>query len=147
MTAPPRILSDCGVFAPNQQVSLSELETEEREIESFKRFDYFFKPPVHKPKVNFDVKNIVLANRKNVPSPDSASSFFDVQNATAQGKSLHDHPLDDFFADMSMMSLRGNFNIDELGILDGSDAGQALRADTFIQGLLDGNDMKSGMVD
>lgn len=63
-----------SIFAPNQTVNLSELESEERDIESFKRFNYYFKPPVHKPKVNFDVKNIVLA-KKGPCSSDSSSPY------------------------------------------------------------------------
>lgn len=60
-----------SIFAPNQTVNLSELASEEREIESFKRFNYYFKPPANKPKVNFDVKNIVLA--KKAGSSDTTS--------------------------------------------------------------------------
>lgn len=61
-----------SIFAPNQTVNLSELASEEREIESFKRFNYYFKPPANKPKVNFDVKNIVLA-KKAAGSSDTTS--------------------------------------------------------------------------
>lgn len=158
----PRMLSDAGVFAPNQQVSLSELESAEREIESFKRFDYYFKPPVNKPKVNFDVKNIVLANRRAVQSPDnftnssSSSSFYD--EVTASRLNGRGTPmLDDFFTDMSLLSLGGSalngaagLNIADLGILAGGGGGHGMmRGDSgFIHGLLDGGgEMKSGMVD
>lgn len=61
-----------SIFAPNQTVNLSELASEERDIESFKRFNYYFKPPANKPKVNFDVKNIVLA-KKAAGSSDTTS--------------------------------------------------------------------------
>lgn len=65
------------IFAPNQTVNLSELESEEREIESFKRFNYYFEPPKNKPKINLNVKEIVL-NKKmsssNGPSPQPITS-------------------------------------------------------------------------
>lgn len=162
VTAAPshRMLSDVGVFAPNQQVSLNELETAEREIESFKRFDYYFKPPVNKPKVNFDVKNIVLANRRTVNSPDnmttssSSSSFYD-EVAASRMNGRGTPILDDFLSDMSMLSLSGsglngaNLSIADLGILAGGGGGHGMmRGDSsFIHGLLDGSEMKSGMVD
>lgn len=63
-----------SIFAPNQTVNLNELESEERDVESFKRFNYLFEPPKHKPKVNFNVKDIVVA-KKN-PSSDNTSPYF-----------------------------------------------------------------------
>lgn len=53
-------------------VNLSELESEERDIESFKRFDYYFNPPKNKPKVNINVKDIVVHSRK-VPAVSSTN--------------------------------------------------------------------------
>ncbi|KAI5637228.1 hypothetical protein NE865_10125 [Phthorimaea operculella] len=48
---------DSSVFAPDRSITnLSSLEVSEREIESFKRFEYFFEPPPHKPKVQLDLK-------------------------------------------------------------------------------------------
>ncbi|XP_055678177.1 uncharacterized protein LOC129786938 isoform X2 [Lutzomyia longipalpis] len=70
------ILPEFGdsIFAPNQQVNLNELESEERDIETFKRFNYYFEPPKNKPKVNLNLKDIVLNKKKC--SPESPSMFF-----------------------------------------------------------------------
>lgn len=40
------------------------MESEERDIESFKRFNYYFEPPKNKPKVNLNLKDIVVNNKK-----------------------------------------------------------------------------------
>ncbi|GAB0092497.1 uncharacterized protein DMENIID0001_074930 [Sergentomyia squamirostris] len=63
------ILPEFGdsIFAPNQQVNLNELESEERDIETFKRFNYYFEPPKNKPKVNLNLKDIVLNKKKSSP--------------------------------------------------------------------------------
>ncbi|XP_058813321.1 uncharacterized protein LOC131677496 [Topomyia yanbarensis] len=53
-----------NIFAPNQMVNLNELESEERDIESFKRFNYYFDPPKNKPKINLNVKDIVVNSKK-----------------------------------------------------------------------------------
>lgn len=53
-----------NIFAPNQAVNLNDLETEEREIETFKRFNYYFDPPKTKPKINLNVKDIVVNNKQ-----------------------------------------------------------------------------------
>lgn len=171
MTAPTvpshhRLLSDDTVFAPNQQVSLAELETEEREIESFKRFDYYFKPPTNKPKVCFDIKNIVLAQRKVALSPSpsdhmtqsssSSSSFYDDMAAAARFNvgGVGAPPLmDNFFSDMSLMSsmgATGGFSPTDLDIYArGSHGGHGMgRADHgFGNGMLDGSEIRSGLVD
>ncbi|XP_055716056.1 uncharacterized protein LOC129809929 isoform X3 [Phlebotomus papatasi] len=70
------ILPEFGdsIFAPNQKVNLNELESEERDIETFKRFNYYFEPPKNKPKVNLNLKDIVLNKKKS--SPESPSMFF-----------------------------------------------------------------------
>lgn len=52
-------------------VNLNELESEERDIESFKRFNYYFDPPKNKPKINLNVKDIVVSNKK---SPGAAAT-------------------------------------------------------------------------
>lgn len=57
-----------NIFAPNQMVNLNELESEERDIESFKRFNYYFDPPKNKPKINLNVKEIVINNGNNTVS-------------------------------------------------------------------------------
>lgn len=62
-----------NIFAPNQAINLNELESEERDIESFKRFNYFFEPPKNKPKVNFNVNDIVVP--KQHPSSDHSSPY------------------------------------------------------------------------
>ncbi|XP_059621593.1 axoneme-associated protein mst101(2)-like isoform X2 [Phlebotomus argentipes] len=70
------ILPEFGdsIFAPNQKVNLNELESEERDIETFKRFNYYFEPPKNKPKVNLNLKDIVLNKKKS--SPESPSMYF-----------------------------------------------------------------------
>ncbi|XP_058467636.1 uncharacterized protein LOC131440392 [Malaya genurostris] len=58
-----------NIFAPNQMVNLNELESEERDIESFKRFNYYFDPPKNKPKINLNVKDIVVNSKKPGEAP------------------------------------------------------------------------------
>lgn len=41
-------------------MNLNELESDDRDIETFKRFDYYFEPPKNKLKVNINVKDIVV---------------------------------------------------------------------------------------
>lgn len=53
-------------------VNLNELESEERDIESFKRFNYYFDPPKNKPKINLNVKDI-MANNSNSSSSGGAA--------------------------------------------------------------------------
>jgi FAM193 family C-terminal len=62
------------VFAPNQQVNLNELDLLERDIESFKRFNYYFDPPKNKPKININVKDIVVTGAKKARSHNQNSS-------------------------------------------------------------------------
>lgn len=52
------------------------MESEERDIESFKRFNYYFEPPKNKPKVNLNLKDIVVNNKK-LPMSD-AQYFGDI---------------------------------------------------------------------
>lgn len=63
-----------SVFLPNQSVDLSKLGPEEREIESFKRFNWYFQPPKNKPKINFNVKDIVVTKKQ--PASDNSSPNF-----------------------------------------------------------------------
>lgn len=58
-----------SVFEPNQQINLNELPSDERDIESFKRFNYFFEPPKSKLKVNLNVQDIYRSqdSPSNVP--------------------------------------------------------------------------------
>ncbi|CAK1552918.1 unnamed protein product [Leptosia nina] len=63
---PPPHPPESSVFLPDRNITnLSTLEVTDREIESFKRFDYFFEPPQHKPKVQLDVRDIAAALRQN----------------------------------------------------------------------------------
>lgn len=62
-----------NIFAPNQMVNLNELESEERDIESFKRFNYYFDPPKSKPKINLNVKDLVVTSKKS-PAPSVSAS-------------------------------------------------------------------------
>lgn len=61
-----------SVFEPNQ-INLNELTSDEREIESFKRFNYFFDPPKNKMKVNLNVQDIYNNARKQ-DSPSQMTS-------------------------------------------------------------------------
>ncbi|XP_045541278.1 uncharacterized protein LOC106713427 isoform X2 [Papilio machaon] len=52
----PHSRHESSVFLPDRTITnLSALEAAEREIESFKRFDFYFEPPQHKPRVALDV--------------------------------------------------------------------------------------------
>ncbi|XP_047543122.1 uncharacterized protein LOC125075427 [Vanessa atalanta] len=63
-TSPPQHRPESSVFLPDRSITnLSSLEVSEREIESFKRFDFYFEPPQHKPKVQLDVRDIAAALR------------------------------------------------------------------------------------
>lgn len=131
-----------GLFAPNQRVSLHDLESEERDIESFKRFNYYFKPPANKQKVNFDVKNFMLANRRggggaaptaganNTSSSDSGSSpyFSETASLNGGGGGCTTPSLDDLlYNDLSLLQLgaqlNGGVSVEELGMLAGGNAG------------------------
>lgn len=61
-----------SVFEPNQ-VNLNDLPSDEREIESFKRFNYFFEPPKSKLKVNLNVQDI-YNNSRSQESPSGMGS-------------------------------------------------------------------------
>lgn len=58
-----------SVFEPNQQINLNELPCDERDIESFKRFNYFFEPPKSKLKVNLNVQDIYNNSGRSQESP------------------------------------------------------------------------------
>lgn len=84
------------MFVPNSAVNLNELETEEREIESFKRFNYYYEPPKNKPKVNLDVKGIVVAKKQ--PASNNSSPYF----GELAGSSLSNTPrLDDLYPELN----------------------------------------------
>lgn len=67
-----------NVFVPNSAVNLNELGTEEREIETFKRFNYFYDPPKNKPKVNLDVTKMVKKPPPPPPSNNPSPYFGDL---------------------------------------------------------------------
>ncbi|XP_026464708.1 putative uncharacterized protein DDB_G0282133 [Ctenocephalides felis] len=69
-----------NIFAPNQMVNLSELESEERDIESFKRFNYYFEPPKNKPKINLNVNDIVVKKKASSASENGSSQNEYVSN-------------------------------------------------------------------
>ncbi|XP_077292678.1 uncharacterized protein LOC143915754 [Arctopsyche grandis] len=55
-----------SIFAPDQSITnLNELDSSERDIESFKRFDFYFEPPKNKPKISLNVQDITFQR----PSP------------------------------------------------------------------------------
>lgn len=57
-----------SVFEPNQVLNLNDLPSDERDIESFKRFNYFFEPPKSKMKVNLNVQDIYSSRNQDSPS-------------------------------------------------------------------------------
>ncbi|CAG5000986.1 unnamed protein product [Parnassius apollo] len=60
----PHSHHESSVFLPDRSITnLSALEAAEREIESFKRFDFYFEPPRHKPRVQLDVNALRPANK------------------------------------------------------------------------------------
>lgn len=174
------------MFAPNQQISLNDLESEERDIESFKRFSYFLKPPVNKPKVNFDLKNFMMANRKTAPtmsgsptdsspsphySETAASSMDDMssllgaamslapQTPTSQSVSV---PLPSPPSSVSSVSMSAVFPSSQAsggcvessgqststnGAASSHSGSVGSRADGFLLGMLDGNELKNVLVD
>lgn len=91
-----------NIFIPNQSVNLNELEVEERDIETFKRFDYYFEPPKYKPKVNFNVKDIVVAKKQ--PSECLSSPFGEQASALSNTP----HPEDESFHDGNTASSKAN---------------------------------------
>ncbi|GBP85734.1 hypothetical protein EVAR_62533_1 [Eumeta japonica] len=67
-TEPPRLITleklITSVFVPDRSITnLNELESSERDIESFKRFEFYFEPPKHKPRVQFNVHDIAAQLR------------------------------------------------------------------------------------
>jgi hypothetical protein len=99
---------DNSIFAPNQLVNLEQLDADDRDIESFKRFDYSFDPPKNKPKVNLNVKDMMriceihkspaVASKQKKPadSPSSSNSIFDGISSSVSSQS------DDMFADIGL---------------------------------------------
>lgn len=75
---------------------MNELDSDDRDIEAFKRFNFYFEPPKNKLKVNFDVKGIVV--NKKQPSSDTSSPYF---GELAGSLSNTPHPEDDVYADVN----------------------------------------------
>lgn len=73
-------------FAPNAKLDLESLARDDREIEMFKRFNYCYEPPKNKPKVNLDVKSIVVTKKQ--PASNTSSPYF----GEAGGSSLSNTP-------------------------------------------------------
>lgn len=87
------------------------MESEERDIESFKRFNYYFEPPKNKPKVNLNLKDIVVNNKK---LPMSDAQYFGGDIAA---------PIDEqLYNDMSAL----NLNTDN-DMMSGGGGGGALK--------------------
>lgn len=124
-----------SVFAPNQTVNLSELESEERDIESFKRFDYYFEPPKNKPKVNFNVKDIKVRSKMTNSNSDSSSPYFGESSSPMNGSEL-----DDLYHDMNTMSLSNNCD-QQHGHLTGGN----YVTDHYLHGVVD--ELANGLID
>lgn len=86
-----------NVFVPNSAVNLNELESEERDIETFKRFNYYFEPPKNKPKINFNMKDIVVTKKQ--PTSDNSSPYFG--DLASSSLSNTPHPEDDIYHDIT----------------------------------------------
>ncbi|KAG4067279.1 hypothetical protein HA402_000270 [Bradysia odoriphaga] len=125
-----------SVFAPNQTVNLSELESEERDIESFKRFDYYFEPPKNKPKVNFNVKDIKVRSKMTNSNSDSSSPYFGESSSPMNGSEL-----DDLYQDMNTLSLSNNCDPRQHGNVTGGN----YAADHYLHGVVD--ELANGLID
>lgn len=111
-----------NVFVPNSAVNLNELNEQEREIESFKRFNYYYEPPKNKPKVNLDVKGIVVAKKQ--PASTNSSPFF----GELAGSSLSNMPRldDDLYTELN--AFKSN-NCDQTTI-------NRIHSDNFLHGII-----------
>lgn len=92
-------------------MNLNELESEERDIETFKRFNYYFEPPKTKPKINLNVKDIVV-NKKltsNNIENDQQNHQIHNQNAIPGGSSIQIPSLSST-PDFSFPSEQENYN-------------------------------------
>lgn len=98
-----------SVFVPNQSVNLSELESEERDIESFKRFNYYFEPPKNKPKINFNVKDIVVTKKQ--PASDNSSPYFGDLASSSLCNTPPPHPDEEYNVRASSLSLPSSHDL------------------------------------
>lgn len=126
------------IFAPNQAISLNELEAEERDIESFKRFNYFFDPPKNKPKVNFNVKDIVV-NKKH-PSSDNSSPYF---GDLASHSNTPSHSEDDLLYQEFQALKLASANAHGHPIAVRPQVSNVSRYDNFLHGII-GDELKTG---
>lgn len=81
-----------SIFVPNQKVNLNELESCERDIESFKRFNYYFEPPKNKPKVNLNLNDIVVNKTTTTTTMTTIPTLTAAAVTTmVTGRSHHNH--------------------------------------------------------
>lgn len=126
-----------NIFAPNQAININELESEERDIESFKRFNYFFEPPKNKPKVNFNVKDIVVA--KKHPSSDNSSPYF---GDLASHSNTPSHSEDDLlYHEFHALNLSSSATHGPIPVRP--QVATANRYDNFLHGII-GDELKTG---
>lgn len=113
-----------NVFVPNS-VNLNELSEQEREIETFKRFNYYYEPPKNKPKVNIDLNNIVLKNTNRPPASTNSSPYMVGEMAAS---SMSNMPLrdDDLYAETN--AFKSN-NCDQATI-------NQVHSDNFLHGII-----------
>lgn len=117
-----------NVFVPNSAVNLNELSEQEREIESFKRFQYYFEPPKNKPKVNLDVNGIVVAKKQ--PASNNSSPYF----GDLAGSSLSNTPRLDEDLYPELNAFKSN-NCDQTTI-------NRIPLDNFLHGII-GDELKT----
>lgn len=122
-----------SVFVPNQSVNLSELESEERDIESFKRFNWYFEPPKNKPKINFNVKDIVVTKKQ--PTSDNSSPYFGDLASSSLCNTPPPHPDEEYPARASSISLpSSSHDLINSDALKGNPP--AAKLDNFLHGII-----------
>lgn len=119
---------------PNSAVDLNELEQEERDIETFKRFNYFFDPPKNKPKINFDVKGIVV--NKKQPSSDNSSPYFGELASSSLSNCNTPHPEDDIYPELNA------FKSNSCDPLKSQSTISRIHSDNFLHGII-GDEFKT----
>ncbi|XP_068627387.1 uncharacterized protein [Battus philenor] len=71
----PHSHHESSVFLPDRSITnLSALEAAEREIESFKRFDFYFEPPRHKPRCQHPITKYATTTERKIKEEMSANS-------------------------------------------------------------------------
>lgn len=116
-------------------MNLNELEEEERDIEQFKRFNYYFDPPKNKPKINFDVKGIVVAKKQ--PASENSSPYFGELASSSKCYTPH---LEDEYYDQSLNSFKP-INCDPLKPHK-TQINQVHSMDNFLHGII-GDEVKT----